>query len=133
MGKPYDILFLGLGIWLRRILCEAVEGHEAAMLGPKPDAPVRRRGVANVGNRGTARARWRRHAPAHHQHLGPTFAVADHGSRIIWKNSRHRLEVADIAIDHAEQRDDRSLASGYTVEIAHWTFVEGMLDAKQGS
>ena len=119
MGKPYDILFLGLGVRLRRIFGEAVEGHETAMLRPQPDAPVRRCGVANVGNRGTARARWRRHTPAHHQHLQSALAIADHGSRVIGKHARHRLKVADIAIDHAEQRDDRGLVRGDAVQIAH--------------
>jgi hypothetical protein len=38
--------------------------------------------------------------------------VADHRSRTIWKHARHRREVADIAVDHAEQRADGFLVSG---------------------
>ena len=32
---------------------------------------------------------------------------------------RHRREFADIAVDHAEQRDDRSLVRGDAVKVAH--------------
>jgi hypothetical protein len=35
--------------------------------------------------------------------------LGSHRSRTIWKHARHRREVADIAIDDAEQRDDRGL------------------------
>ncbi len=55
-------------------LGDAVERHEAA----------------DVGDWRDARARRRRHAPAHH-------GVADHGRRIILKNARHRRQVAGIA------------------------------------
>jgi hypothetical protein len=34
------------------------------------------------------------------------------------KDARHRRQVADVAVDHAEQRDDRGLVGGDAVEIA---------------
>ena len=37
----------------------------------------------------------------------------------IWKHARHRREVADIAVDDAEQRDDRGLVRRDAVEVAH--------------
>lgn len=41
--------------------------------------------------------------------------------------------MADVAVDHAEWCDDRGLVRRDAVETAHWTFVEGILGAKQGS
>jgi len=38
------------------------------------------------------------------------------------KHARHRRQVADVAVDHAEQRDDRGLVGGDRVEIAHQRF-----------
>jgi hypothetical protein len=43
----------------------------------------------------------------------------DNRSRIVWKHAGHRRQVADVAVDDAEQRDDRGLAGGDAVEIAH--------------
>ena len=40
------------------------------------------------------------------------LSVADHRSRIIRKHARHRREVADIAVDDAEQRSDGGLVGG---------------------
>jgi hypothetical protein len=34
------------------------------------------------------------------------------------KHARHRRQVADVAVDDAEQRDDRGLICGDAVEIA---------------
>ena len=45
-----------------------------------------------------------------------SHGVADHRSRIIRKHARHRREVADIAIDDAEQRDDRRLVRRDRIE-----------------
>jgi hypothetical protein len=42
-------------------------------------------------------------------------AVADDRRRIVRKNTRHRRQVADIAIDDAEERDDRCLVGGDAV------------------
>ena len=36
-----------------------------------------------------------------------------------WKHTRHRRQVADVAVDDAEQRDDGGLVGGDAVEIAH--------------
>jgi hypothetical protein len=47
----------------------------------------------------------------------PLSVLTDHRSRIIWKHARHRREVADIAVDDAEQRDDRGLIGGDAVEV----------------
>jgi hypothetical protein len=66
-----------------------------------------------------ASARWRRHAPAHQYHLAAGVGVSDDRSRIIGKDARHRWQVADVAVDHAEERDDGGLVSGDAVEIAH--------------
>jgi len=32
---------------------------------------------------------------------------------------RHRRQVADVAVDHAKQRDDRGLVGSDAVEVAH--------------
>ena len=45
--------------------------------------------------------------------------LGSHRSRIIGKDSRHWREIADVAIDDAEQRDDRGLVRGDAVEVAH--------------
>jgi hypothetical protein len=45
--------------------------------------------------RPTAARRWR-HAPTHGHHLSPSIRIAHHGSRIVWKDARHRpLGYAD--------------------------------------
>src|SRR6185312_17080446 len=67
--KPDNILLLGLRICLRRIFGEAVGGHQAAVLRFEPHAPMRGRGIADVGNRRPTSARRRWHAPAHEHHL----------------------------------------------------------------
>ena len=33
--------------------------------------------------------------------------------------TRHRRKVADITVDDAEQRDDRGLAGGDAIKVAH--------------
>ena len=35
------------------------------------------------------------------------------------KDTRHRRQVADVAVDHAEERDDRGLVCRDAEEIAH--------------
>src|SRR4029077_10382218 len=56
---------------------------------------------------------------SHHRHFEFAVRVADHRSRIIRKHARHRCEVADIAVDDAEQRSDGGLVRCDAVEIAH--------------
>ena len=38
----------------------------------------------------------------------------------IWKYARYRREVADIAVDDAEQRSDGRLVRRDAVEVAHY-------------
>jgi hypothetical protein len=35
------------------------------------------------------------------------------------KHARHRRQVADVAVDHAKQRDDGCLVRGDRIEVAH--------------
>ena len=79
---------------------------------------MRRRRIADIGDRRAARARRWRHAPAHRDHLAPALSVADHRSRVVGKHARHWRQVADVAVDDAEQRDDRGLVGGDGIEIA---------------
>jgi hypothetical protein len=44
--------------------------------------------------------------PSHHRKLAPGVGVA-HQGRIVRKHSRHRREVANIAVDHSKQINDR--------------------------
>jgi hypothetical protein len=83
--------------------------HEASVLRLEPCSPVRRRRVADVGDGWTAREQGRWHAPAHSHHLGTCIGVTDHGRRIVRKHARHRRQVADLAVDHAEERNDCGL------------------------
>jgi hypothetical protein len=53
-------------------------------------------------------------------HAGTCLAcIADDRGRIIRKHARHRREVADVAIDDAEQRDDRGLVGGDVIKVTH--------------
>ena len=42
----------------------------------------------------------------------------DRGGQRWWKYARHRRQIADAAVDDAEQRDDRGLVGGDGIEIA---------------
>ena len=55
--EPDDVFLLGLRIRLRRVFSEAIERHQAAVFRLQPAAPVRRGGVADVGDRRSACAR----------------------------------------------------------------------------
>jgi len=57
--EPDDVLLLGFRVRLWRIFSEAVERNKATVLGLEPNAPMRRRGVPDVGDRRPARP-WRR-------------------------------------------------------------------------
>src|ERR1700716_3402416 len=57
--EPYDILRPGLRVRLRRVFRKAVEGNETPVVRLQPASPVRRVGVADVGNRKPAGARRR--------------------------------------------------------------------------
>jgi len=114
--------FLVSGFGLRRVLGKAVGRHQAAAFGPQLAAPMRRGRVADVGDGRSRRARRRRHAPAHHRELAPGIGVAHDRGRVVREDTRHRRQVADIAVDHAEQRGDRGPVGSDAVEIAHGCF-----------
>jgi hypothetical protein len=76
--------------WLRRVFREAVCRDQATIFRLQPAAPVRRSGVADIGDGITASARRRRHSPARN-------------------TPRHRRQVADVSVHHAEQRGDGGL------------------------
>jgi hypothetical protein len=38
---------------------------------------------------------------------------------VIGKHTRHSRQVADVAVDYAEERDDRGLVGRDAVEVAH--------------
>ena len=63
--------------------------------------------------------RWWRHSPPHRHKFGPAISVADHRGCLVRKHTRHRWQVAYIAVDDAEQRDDGGLVGGDAVEVAH--------------
>lgn len=58
-------------------------------------------------------------APTHQRHLGPGLRVADHGRWIVREDAGHRLQVAHVAIDHAEEREDGGLIGGDAAEVAN--------------
>jgi hypothetical protein len=51
--------------------------------------------------------------------FGAVVGVADHGSRVIRKYTRHRRKVAYVAIDHAEEGNYRGLVCSDRIEVAH--------------
>src|SRR6185437_13739252 len=119
--KPDNILLLGLRICLRRIFGEAVCRHQAAVLRLEPHAPMRGRGIADVGNRRPTGARRRWHAPAHEYHFLDLASVAYDRRGIVWKNTWHRREVADVAVQVAKEPRDCGLVGGDRIKIAHET------------
>jgi hypothetical protein len=98
--KPDNVLLFSLGVRLWGIFCKAIERDQAPIF--QPASPVRRRGVADIGDGKISGAWRRRHAPTHHHHLAVGADVADDWSRIIWEDAWHRGEVADISVDHPE-------------------------------
>jgi len=61
--EPHHVSLLRVRIWLGRVLGEAVERHQAAVLRLQPAPPMRRVGVADIGHRRATGAGRRRHAP----------------------------------------------------------------------
>jgi hypothetical protein len=54
------------------------------------------------------------------QHLARVdFRVADQGRWIIREDAGHRLQVADLAVDDAEEREDGGFVRSDRIEIAH--------------
>jgi hypothetical protein len=71
--------------WPRRVFSEAIERHQAAVFRFQPPAPVRRRKIADIGDRRPAGARRWRHAPAHQNELALGADVAHDWRGIIRK------------------------------------------------
>jgi hypothetical protein len=109
-GEPDDVVLFGFGVGLQRVFGKAVERDEAAVLRLQPSAMGRRR-VADVGHGRAAGSQGRRHAPSHGDEFGAMVGVAHHRRGLVGKHAGHRRQVADIAIDNAEQRDDGGLAA----------------------
>ena len=42
------------------------------------------------------------------------------GRGIVGEDTGHRLQVADVAVDDAEERENGGLVSGDAVEVAHY-------------
>lgn len=62
----------------------------------------------------------RRHAPACHHQLTNAVRVRAHDRRgIVGEDPRQRRQVADAVAHRLGQRDDRLLALGLGVEVAH--------------
>jgi hypothetical protein len=97
-----------------RVVCVSYSAELA-----KTHANDFRRVVADVGDRRPARARWRRHAPAHHRQLAVIASIAHHRGRIVGEHSGHRRQVADVVVHRAEEGDDGGLVGGDRIEIAH--------------
>src|SRR5215831_14186853 len=72
-----------------------------------------------MGNR-RGSTRWWRIAPTHGDHLALGVGVADDRRGIVREDARHRRQAADVAVDDAEQRDDRGLVGCDAVEVAHY-------------
>jgi hypothetical protein len=52
----------------------------------------------------------------------PGPGIAYHGGRVVAEHARHRRQIANIAVDHAEERDDGSLVGGDRVKIGLYFF-----------
>jgi hypothetical protein len=84
-----------------------------------PAPPVRRRGVPDVGDR-ISTSSWRRwHSPTHRRQLAFGAGIPDDRRGVVRKHARHRRQVADVTVDHPEQREDGGLVGGDAAEIAH--------------
>jgi hypothetical protein len=115
-GKPHDALHLCLRVWLRRVFGKTVHRHQTSVLRLQSAPPcgddafriLVTGGPPNFGAFPTARwsVRARRRRCARR--------APDRG-----EHARHRRQVADVAVDDAEQRDDRGLVGGDRVEVAY--------------
>ena len=56
----------------------------------------------------------RRHALSHHRKLGAVIGTTDNWRWIVWKDAWHRRQVADVAVDHPKQVNDRGI-----IQLAH--------------
>ena len=90
----------------------------------KPSSEFSRRNVLRGGTTLAAASAWLqpRQSKPRKPNRPPSAAVvsvADDRRGIVWKHSRHGREVADLAVDHAKQIDDRGLVGCDAVEVAH--------------
>jgi len=87
----------------------AIHCFDPWWIGLQPTSPVRRTGIADVGDGRSAGARRRRHSPAHHNHLALGAGIAHDRRRIIWKDARHRrCRETHFAFKYELSRDFRA-------------------------
>src|SRR6516225_8736781 len=94
--EPHHVLLPGLRVRLWRVFSEAVGRDEASVLGFEPYTPMRRRRIADIGDRRAAHARRWRHAPAHRNHLAPALSVTDNWRWVVREYAGHRRQVAYV-------------------------------------
>ena len=65
------------------------------------------------------------HPPTHQHHLFRVPDIADHRCRIVGKDTRHRRQVADIAVQASEETGDRCPVGCDRIQITHSAFAFG--------
>ena len=60
-----------------------------------------------------------RHTPTHHGEFALGAGVAHHRCGVIGENAGHRRQVADVAVDDAEQGGDCGPVGRDRIEITH--------------
>jgi hypothetical protein len=50
--------------------------------------------------------------------LAVVAGIANHRRWVVREHARHRRQIADVVVYHAEERDDRGLVGGDAVEVA---------------
>jgi hypothetical protein len=71
--------------------------------------------------------------PAHDRELAVGADIAHNRRGVVREHAGHRRQVADVAGDDAEQRDDRSLVRGDRVEVCTSIVVPKSLASTEGS
>src|ERR1700737_4743987 len=121
--------FLVSGFGSGAYSAKAVGRDQATVFRLEPAAPVRRGGVADIGD-GIAAGSWRRwHAPAHHGELAIAARGSHDGRRIVGEYTGHRRQVADVSVQHPEKGNDGRLVRGDAVEITHSTCLGSVIAA----
>src|SRR5437879_13347409 len=67
--------------------------------------------LQNVDLRSSSARRFRDLVRAYEGELGGDLSEGEH--------TRHRRQVTDVAVDHAEEADHSRLVGGYRIEVAH--------------